>query len=46
MLIRGLEEEPFDKRNIIDGIDYAGEWDRLPLAPYLSYLQTLSLIHI
>lgn len=39
-LIRGLEEEPFDKRNIIDGIDYAGEWDRLPLAPYLSYLHT------
>ena len=39
-LIRALEEEPFDKRNMIDGIDYASEWNRLPPAPYLSYLHT------
>ena len=37
-LIRGLEEEPYHERNWIDGIDYAVEWDRLPVAPYLSYL--------
>lgn len=39
-LIRGLEEEPSDKRNKIDGIDYASEWDRLSPAPYLSFLHT------
>lgn len=37
-LIHEVEEEPFDERNTIDGIDYATEWDRLPTAPYLSYL--------
>lgn len=39
VLIRELEEEPFDERNTIDGIDYASEWDRLPAAPYLSWLK-------
>lgn len=38
LLIRKLEEEPFPERNLIDGLDYASEYDRLPSAPYLSYL--------
>lgn len=37
-LIRELEEIPYNERNTIDGIQYGDEWNRLPVAPYLSYL--------